>query len=136
MFYYPIRSSIRSAPKYYLLFASRHYDAFELWNDEVTQEEATLSLKEYQQLATQASFLPSFDEEIKALNLLNEVRELGRSAGRRTRKDIVLHFVRYRWGQYHTRDIKKVVSSLIASGEIIRDFSQGKDINTANLYFQ
>ena len=54
VFFYPIRTSLRASPKYYLFFASRHYDAFELWNDEIAQEETALSLREYETLTSLA----------------------------------------------------------------------------------
>ena len=53
---YPIREQIGKAPRYYLMFASRHYDAFELWNDQVVQEDTLLSDKQFQGLAAQSSF--------------------------------------------------------------------------------
>lgn len=129
VFYYPIRPSIRASPKYYLLFASRHYDAFELWNDQVAQEETSLSSNAYDILASQASFLPEFDAEFQAINLLNEVRGLMGSMERITRRDLVMELVRSRWGQYHTRDIKKAVTSMLQSGELRREHNLGKTID-------
>ena len=135
VFFYPIRSSFKASPKYYLLFASRNYDAFELWNDQIAQEETTLSLKQYGDLASQASFLPMVDEEIKALNLLRELRELGHRQEAATRQGIVMQLIQGRWGYYHTKEIKKAVGSLIDAGEIRRDRGSGKDINTDRLHF-
>jgi hypothetical protein len=135
VFFYPIRSSINTSPKYYLLFASRHYDAFELWNDGIASEEAMLSTKEYETLAIQSTFLPVYDEEVKALNLLREIRELGQLSQPITRRDIVMRLVRDRWGQYHTGEIKRAVNSLLKSGEIIRDRGSGKNIDTDYLHF-
>ena len=135
VFFYPIRPSIKSSPKYYLLFASRAYDAFELWNDQIAQEETTLSQQQYRALASQASFLQMFDEEIKALNLLRELREMGHRQGTITRQEIVMELIQGRWGYFHTGEIKKAVGSLIESGEIRRDRGSGKDINSDNLYF-
>ena len=135
VFFYPIRSSIKTSPKYYLLFASRSYDAFELWNDQIAQEETTLSQKQYGALARQASLLPVVDEEIKVLNLLRELRELGHRQGPITRQDIVMQLIQGRWGFSHTKEIKTAVRFLIESGEILRDRGSGKDINTDSLYF-
>ena len=60
VFFYPIRTSIGASPKYYLMFVSRHYDAYELWNDEVAREESNLSARQTISIA-QKSFLPEFD---------------------------------------------------------------------------
>ena len=134
VFFYPIRSSIKTSPKYYLLFASRSYHAFELWNDQIAQEETTLSQKQYGDLASQQSFLPRFDEEIKALNLLRELRELVQGQEPVTRQSIVMQLIQGRWGHYHTKEIKTAVRSLIESGEIRRDQGSGNDINTDSLH--
>ena len=135
VFFYPIRPSIRASPRYYLLFGSRHYDAFELWNDEIVSEEAILSTRQYEILARQSTFLPAYDEEVKALNLLREIRELGSINPVTTRQHIVMRLVRDRWGQYHTGEIKRAVNSLIGSGEISREHGSGRNINTDRLNF-
>ena len=133
--YYPIGPTKRSAPKYFLLFASRHYDAFELWNDEIAQEETTLSSREYAQ-ALQVSFLPEVDRQITAFNLIRKVQDFVRVSQQTTRKKIVRHFVLADCGQYHTKDIKKAVGALIQSGEIVRGSRPTKDINTDPLCYQ
>lgn len=117
---YPIRSWPGASPSYYLLFASRHIDAFELWNDEVAQEETGLSNKAFGSL-TQASFFPAFDQEFKARSLAADIREFGRGRTRTTREKIISHLVVTRSGRYHTKDIKKVVWALIESGEVTRE---------------
>lgn len=125
---YPIRPRIKASPNYYLLFASRSYDAFELWNDQLVQEEIALTLRDYGRLG-QASFLPQFDGEFNATNLLNEVRTLAHAQQRFTRREIVMHFIRNRWRQYHTKDVKKAVASLLVSEEVSREFAPGKGID-------
>lgn len=134
---YPIRESKQSAPRYYLLFASRHDDAFELWNDEVVQEEITLTLKEYGKLVGQTSFFPAIDQEATGLSLLNEIRGLGDLLTQPTnRRNIVMYFVRHKWGEYHTKEIKKAVGALVESGEIRRDQTAGRgSIDTDHLHF-
>ena len=128
--YYPIRPTITAAPRYYLVFASRHYDAFELWNDEIAQEEISLSAKQYSTLLLQASFLPEFDNDNRGVNLLNEISSFTTSLKGFTRRDIVRHLVEHRWGQYHTRDIKKAVGSLVESGKIKRLHVGGQGVGT------
>ena len=134
VFFYPIRVSINSAPKYYLVFASRHYDAFELWNDQVALEETNLSRKTYDTLVSQASFLPAFDAEFQAVSLLNEVRALAHSMERVTRRDIIMWLVRNRWGQYQTGGMKKAVASMVRSGELMREHGSGKSIDDDYMY--
>ena len=129
MFYYPIRPSMAASPRYYLLFASRHYDAFELWNDQVAREETTLTKRTYEALLGQTSFFPEFDAEMVASNLLNEVRAIAHYKKRFTRKEIVMDLVRNRWGQYHTSDMKKTVRSMVASGELNRENRPGRKID-------
>ena len=129
VFYYPIRPSMAASPRYYLLFASRHYDAFELWNDQVAREETTLTKRTYEALLGQTSFFPEFDAEMVASNLLNEVRAISHYKKRFTRKEIVMDLVRNRWGQYHTSDMKKTVRSMVASGELNRENRPGRKID-------
>ena len=133
--YYPIKPTKRSAPKYFLLFASRHYDAFELWNDEIAQEETTLSTNEYAQ-APQTSFLPQVDQQITANILWDEVRDLLRAKRKTRRQDVIRFFVLSKWGQYHTRDIKKAVGAFIESGEVFREVRGKKSIDTDFLHYR
>ena len=130
---YPIRERVDSAPRYYLLFASRHYDAFELWNDEIAQEESALTSQQYQMLTGQTTFLPALDEQTAALNLLDNIRGVARTQERFTRRELVRHFVLDRGGQYHTGSIKKAVQSLLNSGELLRDHLPRKGINDDTL---
>lgn len=127
VFYYPIRPSMAASPRYYLLFASRHYDAFELWNDQVAREETTLTKRTYEALLGQTSFFPEFDAEMVASNLLNEVRAIAHYKKRFTRKEIVMDLVRNRWGQYHTSDMKKTVRSMWVGGAQPGESSWQKD---------
>ena len=129
VFSYPIRERLGRAPRYYLLFASRHYDAFELWNDQVAHEESTLTNRRYRLLAGQTTFLPEFDEEIAGINLLNDIRTLARTQERLTRREIVMYFVQYRWRQYPTREVKRAVRSLLDSGELVRAHAPGISID-------
>lgn len=128
--FYPIRPKKRSSAKYYLVFASRHYDAFELWNDEVATEEIALSKKQYTEMLSQSSFLPEFDDEIRGINLLNEIGVFTKSSNQFTRREIIMHFVQNRWGLYRTRDIKRAVGSLTESGAIKRLFLEGQGIDS------
>lgn len=127
--FYPIRPSINASPKYYLLFASRHYDAFQRWNDELATEETTFTRRTYDAVVGQTSVLPEFDDEIGAINLLNEVRGSLYSRECFTKKGIVIELGRSRWGRYHTGDIKKTVRSMLASDELNRANSLGKKID-------
>lgn len=132
VFSYPIRASIQASPRYYLVFASRAPDAFELWNDQVAEAETTLSLQATRSTA-QASFLPVFDEEVYAVHLLNEIRAFMLQHETTTRRSIVMHFVRIWWGRYQTKDIKRAVRELIASGEILRAGESGIDTDILRL---
>lgn len=131
---YPIRASLDSAPKYFLVFASRHYDAFELWNDQVAQQQSRLSQRQYHNLIGQSSFLLQFDEEISGIDLLNSIRAFVSTAERFNRRDIVMHFVTKFWGQYHTREIKKAVASMLTAGELKRELAAGRKIDNDYMY--
>ncbi len=128
--YYPIRRSINSSPIYHLVLASRHPDAFELWNDAISQEEMALSIKEYTGMLRQASFLPELDSESRAGILLKEIREFAEPLSEFTRQQIVLHFVEHYCGQFHTSDVKKAVGSLVESGKFKRLYLTGHGINS------
>ncbi len=136
VFDYPIRSSQNAAPKYYLIFASRHYDAFELWNDELVQEETNLSVKEYSSFAQQSSFLPRLDQETTAVSLIEEIIRFVEQKMKTTRKEIIEHFVLSRRWQYHTKDIRKAVKGLIESGRLNRDTKAKPNIDTDILYLK
>jgi hypothetical protein len=126
---YPIRDRVERAPRYFLVFASRHYDAFELWNDQVAQQETRLSQRQYHNLIGQSNFLLQFDEEISGLSLINGIRAFASSTDRFSRRDVVMHFVTNFWGAYHTGEIKKAVTSMLTAGELRREFADGKKID-------
>lgn len=135
---YPIKEKTGATPKYYLLFASRHYHAFELLNDFVIQEEITLSQKDY--LIFVQNQLPLFDlGELDRQNihvrLLDDIRTYGKQNPSITREKIVEYFVMNKWGQYRTGDIKRAVRALIDAGAIYREQQGGGHIDTDPLTF-
>ena len=126
---YPIRDRLNRAPKYFLVFASRHYHAFERWNDQVAQQQTRLSERQYQNLIGQSSFLPQFNEEISGISLLNGIRAFASTADRFNQRDVVMHFVTNLWGVYHTREIKKAVASMLRADELERENAAGRKID-------
>ena len=128
---YPIRDHPDRAPKYFLVFASRHYDAFELWNDQVAQQETRLSQRQYHNLIGQSNLLLQFDEEISGLSLINGIRAFASTKDQFSRRDVVMHFVTNFWGAYHTCEIKKAVASMLTAGELRREFTDGRKIDDA-----
>ena len=98
----------------------------------MAETEITLSLQAARSSA-QASFLPVFDEEVFAVHLLNEIRAFMLQHDSTTRRSIVMHFVRNRWGRYKTKDIKRAVRELIASGEVLRADQSGIDTDILRL---
>jgi three-Cys-motif partner protein len=116
---YPIREEKESAVKYHLLMASRHYDAFQLLNNAVCDEERALDIRSYVR-TTQATFLPAVDEEAEEQKLVAAIVDYGNSRRRTNRKEIREHLVLNSWGSWVTREIDKAVSVLIRSGRVKR----------------
>ena len=130
---YPIRDRFDSAPRYYLMFASRRVDAFELWNDQMTREDARLSERHYQSLASQSSFLPQFDAENAGINLFNSIHEFASNTERFNRRDVVMHIVTGSCGLYHTGDIKRAVASLLVAGRLRWEHPERRKLDTDHM---
>ena len=132
---YAIRQTKKAAPRYHLIFGSRSYDAFELMNDFVAQEEETLDRGSYAALAQQ-SFLMIIDEQEEERDLLEAITEFGRQhPSGTTRSDIVRHLVITRWGQWHTKEVRKAIWGLMDAGLLVRHKSGRGNIDTDKLTF-
>ena len=126
---YPIREEVRSSPRYHLVMASRHPDAFELLNDMVLQEETQLSRKAYANLI-QSSFLLQMDEEENRRKLLSLILDFVRGHSQVNRSEIIQKLVLDYWGNWHTSEMKQAVWGLIDSGNLLRNSSAKSNIDS------
>lgn len=118
---YPIRAKATQAPNYHLLFASRHYDAYELLNDEVCSEEEVLSEATFAQVASgQSSFIHAARQQQRVANLIMAIGSFSRSTTVTCRRDLRQHLVMNHWGHWHTKEIHLALKSLADLGKATR----------------
>ncbi len=118
---YPIRATMKSSPKYFLIYCSRHDDGVILMNRFIREEEDQL-LKE----ATTDSLQPRFDtddfneshQEVNQRRLLltDKVLEYLQRMEKTTRKSIKRDLIYENFGSFHENDYTAVVQSLVDKG--------------------
>jgi three-Cys-motif partner protein len=115
--YYPIRDTARSAPKYYLIYCTRHPDGLELMNNFMREEDDSL-IAEPAQSSGQP---PLFDPLVLAVDarrslLRDLILEYGRRKKKITRKEIRQYFISTRFGEFHEKDFGATIYALAADG--------------------
>jgi three-Cys-motif partner protein len=128
---HPVRAEEHGPIHYHLLIGSRHEDAYVLSNDSVCKENERLS---GYKTVLQPSLLASLDKEQEERELLDLILQVGRSMNKASRKSVRNHLVINHWGKWHTSDINRAVTALVASGLAAREYSG--DIDTDPLTFQ
>lgn len=133
---YPIRTKADAAPKYHLVFASRHYDAFELLNDEVCQEEDVLSQQTFSRLASgQLTFIHLIREQQRTANLIMAIQSFSARNNVTCRRDLIRYLVMNHWAQWHTKEMRAAVRGLIQIGKIER-LPDGRGIDLDRFIFR
>jgi three-Cys-motif partner protein len=114
---YPIRESLKTAPKYYLIYCTRHRDGLGLMNCFMREEDDYL-IAESSQAGAQAPLFNALDLAIeqRRLRLRDLILEYGRRMKKTTRKAIRQHIVAARFGEFHDKDFGAVVYALAAEG--------------------
>jgi len=120
---YPIREGIGKAPKYYLIFCTRHPDGVKLMNSFIREEEDEL-LKDSTTTPNQL-LLPSEEFDIAHREVHRRRKELYQLVStylqenhQTTRGQIRHHFIFERFGDFHDKDYNFVVKELIQAGKL------------------
>jgi len=113
---YPIRKTVRSHPKYFLVFASRHFDAVELMNDFIYDEEEQLRRHTY----GMKSLFENAEREELFKEVKNEINLLGLKAKQITRKNIRGKLIPSRFGDLKVKEYNRAVRELAEEGHIKR----------------
>lgn len=114
---YPICESLRTSPKYYLIYCTRHQDGLGLMNSFMREEDDSL-IAESSQASMQVPLFNALDLAIeqRRLHLRGLVLEYGRRMKKTTRKAIRQHVIAARFGEFHDKDFGAVVYALAAEG--------------------
>lgn len=116
---YPIRKTIKSRPRYFLVFASHHYDAVELINDFVCDEEEQLKLHTYDAYRMNDLFETQEREQLFQ-EVKNEIHLLGTSVKQITRKNIREKLIPSRFGKLKVKEYNRAIKELNEEGRIKR----------------
>jgi hypothetical protein len=111
---YPIRESLGAAPKYYLIYGTRHPDGVFLMNGLIRREEDEIA-REYYTRGPQDSLFDEVEAEIATRRqaLRNLVATYAEEKKRLTRGAMMSHFINVKFGQYHETDYRAAVQQLI-----------------------
>ena len=115
--FYPIRKYVKSHPKYFLIFASRNFDAVELMNDFIYDEEHDLRLYTYRS----KDLFENQEEEQLFQKIKKEAHLLGMKAKQTTRKKIREKLMPQMFGCLKRKDYDRAVRELDKEGYIKRD---------------
>jgi len=132
---YAVRESIRSKPKYYLIYCTHHLHGVELMNDFLREEEDELIKEigrdaEVPLLSEDFHLEPEIAERRRALrSLLISFWTDKRVSTRGRIKD---HYMSSRFGDFHTKDYNSVVNDLITECKLITEHGK-KRINDDTL---
>jgi three-Cys-motif partner protein len=117
-FAYPVRESLRSATKYFLIFATRSMEGFPFMTDFICSEEEEMDLDN--EMAQRAQGQLSMFEARVVLNreaqfpaLIEEIYAFGKAHPGTTRKDL-FEYVAYRYlGKFKQKHIRYMVDQLV-----------------------
>jgi spore photoproduct lyase len=110
VFSYPIRETFDKRPKYYLIYATRHYDGIELMNDFIYEEDEALYQRSYRE-----TFFPEFrktDKQNLFLKLKSDIYEFGKQKQLITRKDIRKILLPKNFGKFKKKDYDYAIKLL------------------------
>lgn len=121
---YPIREAIGKAPKYYIVFCTRHLDGIMLWNNFICEEESQLTKETTFVKPGQTGSLfnvldPVQEQEDKRREELG-IKLLGflDKQSSTTRGKIKRHFILNQFGRFHEKDYNAVVKELINTNKV------------------
>lgn len=127
---YPIRQALDSAPKYYMIYCTRHIDGVDLMSNFIRQEEDALVGESVNASAPLFEILnPLYIERQERINNLRKaIVEYFSVTKQATRKTCRQSLVKKFFGLYLTKDYAAVVKSLLDEG-VIQSLDGRKRIN-------
>jgi three-Cys-motif partner protein len=119
---YPVRETFRGNPKYYLVFASRHFDAIEIMNDLLyTADDELFKSTEVVQRG-QGSLFAELERETaeqKAFReLVEAIHEFGLDHSGCTRDDIYSEFIPRFFGDFKKKHYRDAVRTLLSEKRV------------------
>lgn len=113
---YPIRDSVASSPKYYLIYCTRHPDGIGLMSRFIRSEEDQLLRESFE--SDQMFLIDPLEEEIAArrVELRNIILNYLQHRPKLTRGEIKRHFIFDRFGDFSEPDYNAVVQQMIETG--------------------
>lgn len=114
---YPIRESVHSLPKYWLIYCTRHNDGLMLMNGFIRREEDAL-LRESYESNGQPYMFNVVEKEVQDRRTLlwQWIEDYVRYNRRTTRRAIKLHFVQTKFAQCDEKDYNAVVQEMLHAG--------------------
>jgi three-Cys-motif partner protein len=123
---YPIRDTMDSSPKYYLIYCTRHPDGVALMNRFVRNEEDQLLRESYE--SNQLLLLDPVEGEICArrLELRNAVLNYLQDYPKVTRGQIKRHFIFERFGDFNETDYNAVIQELLDTKVLVASHGRNR----------
>lgn len=114
---YPIRKDVKSRPKYFLVFTSRNFDAVELMNDFIYDEERDLRLQTH----GMKGLFNNHEEERLFQEIKKEAHLSGVKAKQTTRGEIREKLMSKKFGCLKRKDYDRAIRDLDREGHIKRE---------------
>ncbi len=119
---YPVRETYRSNPKYYLVFASRHFDAIEIMNDLLYTADDDLftatELVQRGQVALFAGVEHRTAQQEAFRELIDAIHQFGLAHQGCTRNDLYHEFIPRFFGDFKKKHYRDAVKILIAEKRV------------------
>lgn len=130
---YAVRDSYLANPKYYLVFATRAWEAVEAMNDLVcTEEDNLFETTEAVTMTGQFTMFATLreTEHNDALDyLLRRMHSYGLAHQGCCRKELIRHFMAEHFGQFKHKHYRQALDRLVAEGKARFAGQQKKDLN-------
>lgn len=118
---YPVRLRYESSANFTILFASRHSDAMDIWNEELGRYELALIDNSYSNLHGQQSFSPFILHHEREVSIDSMVQQRLDSIPSATGKELLDWLRRDKEYIVHNPEIQKSLSRLMKLGSIDRE---------------
>lgn len=134
---HPVRDRFRANPKYFLVFATRHYDAIPIMNDLICREEddlfdRTAAFGANGQMSLEAVLRP-VEQDDRLARLKQEILEYGSQHQGLNREQMLRHFVLRDFGELKRKHYFRAIDALCQEGRA--RYENGRPRNEARISF-
>lgn len=130
---YAVRESYHASPKYYLVFATRAWEAVPIMNDLVcTEEDDLFARTETMTKDGQFTMFPAMREmehNERLDDLLREIHSYGLSHQGCCRQELIRHFITEKFGQFKQKHYRQAVDRLVSEGKARFASQQRRDLD-------